>query len=84
MFLKRRTRRKDGKAHVYYTFRESLRVHGGRTIQRLLLDLRELNTTRHDAWQHTPMCPTRAARATSVGPLPIAKDRSRVPTMSSK
>jgi|JI10StandDraft_1071094.scaffolds.fasta_scaffold686937_1 hypothetical protein len=52
MFLKRRTRRKDGKAHVYYSFRESLRVHGGRTIQRLLLDLRELNTTRHDAWQH--------------------------------
>jgi len=53
MFLKRRTRRKDGKEHVYYSVCESLRVHGGRTMQRQLLHLGELNTTQHDAWQHT-------------------------------
>jgi len=53
MFLKRRTRRKDGKEHVYYSVCESLRVHGGRTVQRQLLHLGELNTTQHDSWQHT-------------------------------
>ena len=53
MFLKRRTRRKDGKEHVYYSVCESLRVHGGRTMQRQLLHLGELNTTQHDSWQHT-------------------------------
>jgi transposase len=53
MFLKRRLRKKDGKAHVYYAVCESLRVHGGRTVQRQLLHLGELNTTQHDAWQHT-------------------------------
>jgi transposase len=53
MFLKRRTRKKDGKEHVYYSVCESLRVHGGRTVQRQLLHLGELNTTQHDSWQHT-------------------------------
>lgn len=53
MFLKRRTRRKDGKEHVYYSVCESLRVHSGRTMQRQVLHLGELNTTQHDAWQHT-------------------------------
>lgn len=53
MFLKRRTRRKDGKEHVYYSVCESLRVHGGRTVQRQILHLGELNTSQHDSWQHT-------------------------------
>ena len=53
MFLKRRTRRKDGKEHVYYSVCESVRVHAGRTVQRQLLHLGELNTTQHDSWQHT-------------------------------
>jgi hypothetical protein len=53
MFLKRRTQRKDCKEHVYYSVCESLRMHGGRTMQRQLLHLGELNTTQHDAWQHT-------------------------------
>lgn len=53
MFLKRRLRRKDGKNHIYYSVCESLRVHGGRTIQRQLLHLGELNTTQQDSWQHT-------------------------------
>jgi transposase len=53
MFLKRRTRHKDGKTHTYYSVCESLRVHGGRTVQRQLLPLGELNTTQHDSWQYT-------------------------------
>ena len=39
MFLKRRVRRKDGEDHVYYPVCESLRVHGGRTLQRQILHL---------------------------------------------
>jgi hypothetical protein len=53
MFLKRRTRRKDGKVHTYYSVCESLRVHHGRTVQRQLLHLGELNTTQLDSWHHT-------------------------------
>ena len=53
MFLKRRTRQKDGKEHVYYSVCESLRVHHGRTVQRQLLHLGELNTTQRESWQHT-------------------------------
>ena len=53
MFLKRRTRRKDGKEHVYYSVCESLRVHRGRTLQRQVLHLGELNTRQHDSWEHT-------------------------------
>jgi hypothetical protein len=53
MFLKRRVRRKDGKEHVYYAVCESLRVHGGRTIQRQVLHLGELNTTQIESWQQT-------------------------------
>jgi transposase len=53
MFLKQRTRHKDGKTHRYYSVCESLRVHGGRTVQRQLLHLGELNTTQHDRWEHT-------------------------------
>ena len=53
MFLKRRVRRKDGKDHVYYSVCESLRVHGGRTIQRQILHLGEINTRQQRSWQHT-------------------------------
>ena len=41
MLLKRRVRRKDGKDHVCYSVCESLRVHGGRTLQRQILHLDE-------------------------------------------
>ena len=53
MFLKRRTRHKDGKTHVYYALCESLRVSRGRVVQRQLYQLGELNTTQLDSWQHT-------------------------------
>ena len=53
MYLKRRVRRKDGKEHVYYSIGESLRVHGGRTVQRQMLHLGELNTSQCESWQRT-------------------------------
>jgi len=53
MFLKRRVRHKDGKDHVYYSVCESLRIHNGRTIQRQILHLGELNTRQEQSWQHT-------------------------------
>jgi len=53
MYLKRRVRHKDGKAHVYYAVCESLRVSRRRVVQRQVLHLGELNTTQLDVWQHT-------------------------------
>lgn len=53
MFLKRRARTKDGKTHHYYSVCESLRVHGGRTVQRQLFHLGELSSAQIDAWERT-------------------------------
>ena len=53
MFLKLRTRKKDGKVHHYYSVCESLRVHGGRTVQRQLFHLGELSSAQRDAWERT-------------------------------
>jgi transposase len=53
MYLKRRTREKEGKTHVYYAVCESLRVTRRRVVQRTVLHLGELNTTQLDRWQHT-------------------------------
>ena len=53
MFLKRRSRRKDGKTHTFYSVCESLRLSRDRVVQRQILHLGELNTTQHDAWQRS-------------------------------
>jgi transposase len=53
MFIKRRTRTKDGKTHVYYSICESLRVSPQRIVQRQVLHLGELNTTQWERWQRT-------------------------------
>lgn len=53
MFLKRRTRRKDGKTHHYYSVCESVRIHGGRTVQRQLFHLGELSSAQREAWERT-------------------------------
>jgi len=42
MFLKRHLRRKDGKAHVYYSLCESVRLSRNRVVQRRVLNLGEL------------------------------------------
>lgn len=53
MFLKRRTRTKDGKTHAYYSVCESLRVSRARGVQRQVLHLGELTPPQLDSWQHS-------------------------------
>ena len=50
VFLKTRRILKDGKAHIYYSLRESLRVSRKRVLQRRV---GELNTTQLERWQRT-------------------------------
>ena len=53
MFLKRRSRTKDGKTHTYYSVCESLRVSRDVVVQRQVLHLGELNSSQLDSWQHS-------------------------------
>jgi transposase len=53
VFLKRHLIRKDGKAHVYYSLCESVRLSPNRVIQRRVLNLGELNTTQLERWQRS-------------------------------
>ena len=43
MFLRHKLRRKDGKEHRYWSIVENRRVSGGRTVQRHVLYLGEIN-----------------------------------------
>ena len=45
MFLRHKMRRKDGKEHRYWSIVENRRVSGGRTVQRHVLYLGEINVT---------------------------------------
>jgi transposase len=53
VFLKTHRIFKDGKAHIYYSLCESLRVGRKRVLQRRVLHLGELNTTQLERWQRT-------------------------------
>jgi transposase len=53
VFLKRHVRRKSGKEHVYYSLCESIRLSRGRTTQRRVLNLGELNTNQIERWQRS-------------------------------
>ena len=53
MFLKPNKRFKDGKAHIYYTLNESVRISTRRVVQRTILHLGELTTGQHHRWRHT-------------------------------
>ncbi len=50
MFLRSKTRRKDGKAHRYWSIVENRRVADGRVVQRQVLDLGEINDPQKAAW----------------------------------
>lgn len=52
-FLKRRARNKDGKTNHDYSVCKSLRVHGGRTVQRQRFHLGELSSAQMDAGERT-------------------------------
>jgi hypothetical protein len=53
VFLKTHRIFKDGKAHIYYSLCESLRVSRKRVLQRRVLHLGELNSTQLERWQRT-------------------------------
>jgi transposase len=51
MFLRHKIRKKDGKAHRYFSVVENKRVAGGRVVQRHVLYLGEINDTQELAWR---------------------------------
>ena len=53
MFVRCKTRRKDGKEHRYWSVVENVRVRGGRVVQRQLLYLGEINDSQRAAWCRT-------------------------------
>ncbi len=50
MFLRRKTRKKDGKIHRYWSVVESCRTRGGKIVQRHVLYLGEINDAQRAAW----------------------------------
>jgi len=50
MFLRSKSRVKDGKEHRYWSIVENHRVAGGRVVQRHVLYLGEINDSQREAW----------------------------------
>ncbi len=53
MFLRSTNRRKDGKDHRYFSVVENHRLPGGKTLQRTVLYLGEINDQQQAAWRRT-------------------------------
>jgi len=53
MFLRAHTRKKDGKEHRYWSVVENHRLHSGKTIQRHVLYLGELNGVQQRSWRRS-------------------------------
>jgi len=53
MFLRSTNRRKDGKDHRYFSVVENRRVSSGKTVQRTVLYLGEINDRQQAAWRKT-------------------------------
>ena len=53
MFLRSTNRRKDGKDHRYFSIVENRRLPGGKTVQRTVLYLGEINDQQQAAWRRT-------------------------------
>lgn len=53
MFLRSTNRRKDGKDHRYFSIVENHRLSGGKTVQRTVLYLGEINDQQQAAWRKT-------------------------------
>jgi hypothetical protein len=62
MFLRRYTRTKNGKSHVYFALVESIRTAAG-PRQRVVAHLGELNTDQARRWQRTVLCYNRQGEA---------------------
>ncbi|HSR34343.1 MAG TPA: IS1634 family transposase, partial [Anaerolineae bacterium] len=50
MFLRAKTRKKDGKTHRYWSIVENRRTRGNRVVQRQVLYLGEINDSQQSAW----------------------------------
>ncbi len=53
MFLRRTSRKKDGKDHRYFSVVENRRLSSGKTAQRTVLYLGEVNDSQQAAWRKT-------------------------------
>ena len=53
MFLRSTNRKKDGKDHRYFSIVENRRLFGGKTTQRTVLYLGEINDQQQTAWRKT-------------------------------
>jgi transposase len=53
MFLRCNRRKKDGKAHDYWSVVENRRLSDGRVVQRQVLYLGEINASQREAWRKT-------------------------------
>jgi hypothetical protein len=51
MFLRSTNRKKDGKDHRYFSIVENRRLPGGKTVQRMVLSLGEINDQQQAAWR---------------------------------
>ena len=51
MFLRKTERRKNGKAHLYWSVVESRRLDSGRVVQRHVLYLGEINSSQAECWR---------------------------------
>ena len=51
MFLRSTNRKKDGKDHRYFSIVENRRLPGGKTVQRTVLYLGEINDQQQEAWR---------------------------------
>ena len=56
MFLRSHTRKKDGKIHHYWSIVENRRVHGGKTVQKTVLYLGEINDSQRSSWCEAIEC----------------------------
>ena len=53
MFLRCTNRKKDGKAHRYWSVVENRRVSSGKVVQRQVLYLSEINDSQRESWRKT-------------------------------
>ncbi|MGA7177983.1 MAG: IS1634 family transposase, partial [Thiobacillaceae bacterium] len=53
MFLRCKTRKKDGKTHRYWSVVENCRTKHGKVVQRHVLYLGEINDAQRSAWCKT-------------------------------
>src|SRR6201987_3145553 len=83
MFLRHTKRKKDGKAHRYWSIVENRRAGGGRVVQRPLLYLGEINDSQELAWRKSiAVLEEGAAAATSLSMFPEDRCEGVLPDAS--